>query len=86
MLDNGHVRALISEPQNGARAMTTLEDCYRFADEHKDNPARPLLTYAACTAADYRKKLAKLAWACKESSKAKRSNTLAIVLMELEHY
>lgn len=63
--------------------MRTLEDCYRYADEH-EGEAGSLLNFAAGTAADYRRKLTKLAWACKEPNKKKRANAVHILVMELQ--
>lgn len=65
----------------------SLEDCYRFADlrsDSGDQEAAEITNFAADTAADYLKKLRRLAWSCREKSSAKRSAALQIVLMELE--
>ena len=68
--------------------VTSLEACYRIADELADGIARDdghsAINFAAYTAQMYRRFAKELAWACVQKSAAKRRDALDKVLMEMQ--
>jgi hypothetical protein len=66
---------------------SSIEDSYRLADIRSDDgdyEAARAINFCAGRAAQYREWLEKLAWACADKSSRKRSNSLAIVLAEMD--
>lgn len=63
----------------------SLEHCYCIADSIEgESDARSAINFAAYTAQMYRRFTKELAWACVQSSAAKRREALEKVLMEMD--